>query len=138
MNRISFFYTNCTILTFFHPMLLHYIQQPGIKQQLAGRISKLLGVPQPAPDDQSPSFICESFQSKISFLEKAATELSRFKTLARCSLVQHGSIGESPLESRNLKRTKETSREFGVSPDTARQRPQSKQARKRLSFGSLR
>ena len=110
----------------------------GIKQQLAGRIGKLLGVPQPAPDDQFPSFICESCQSKISFLEKAATELSRFKTLARCSLVQHGSIGESPLESRNLKRTKETSGEFGVSPDTARQRPRSKQARKRLSFGSLR
>ena len=107
----------------------------GISQQLAGRISKLLGVPKPVPDDQLPSCICQGCQSKISFLEKAVTELSRFKTLARSSLVQ-GSISESPLESRALKRTKETGGEFGVSPDTARQRPPSKQARKRLSFGS--
>ena len=56
----------------------------GIKQQLAGRIGKLLGVPQPVPDDQMtsspPSFVKVASQTKISFLEKAATELSRFKT----------------------------------------------------------
>ena len=40
------------------------------------------------------------------------------------------------LESRSLKRTKETSGEVGVSPDTTRQRPCSKQARRKLTFGT--
>ena len=43
----------------------------GIKQQLAGRIGKLLGVPQPAPDDQMtsspPSFVKVASQKSPSW-----------------------------------------------------------------------
>ena len=40
----------------------------GIKQQLAGRIGKLLGVPQPAPDASSPpSFVKVASQKSPSW-----------------------------------------------------------------------
>lgn len=59
-------------------------------------------------------------------LEKAAAQLARFRDLARSS-----------LESRGLKRAKETCGEVGVSPGTVRVRPHSKVARKKLTFTGL-
>ena len=167
----------------------------GVKDRLAARISVLLDVPEPAPDDLFPLHICESCKSKISFLEKAVVQLDRFRNLAKSSLESRGlesrglegrglegrglegrglesrglesrglesrglesrglesrglegrglegrglesrGLEGRGLESRSLKRTKETSGEVGVSPDTTRQRPCSKQARRKLTFGT--
>ena len=58
-------------------------------------------------------------------MEKATVELAAFKKLAA-----------SALERRGTKRVKETSGEVGVSPNTARLRPRSKLARKKLTFES--
>lgn len=99
---------------------------PGVRQNLPSRISKLIDIPEPAPDDLLPPTICEKCKGLISSLEKALVDLNRLKDIAARSL----------LKTRGMKRTKETSGEVGVSPDTIRQRPRSKQARKRLTFES--
>ena len=52
----------------------------GVQQRWAVRISTLLDIPEPTKDDQFPSHICDKCRAKISFLEKATAELSRFKT----------------------------------------------------------
>ena len=97
----------------------------GFKQRWAPRISVLLEVPEPSPADLLPSHICEKCRTKVVSLEKAVADLTSFKKLARSS-----------LEGRGVKRTKETSGNIGVSPDTIRQRPPSKLSKKRLTFES--
>lgn len=78
-------------------------------------------------DSQPTSVMPVLCSNRITSLEKAQADLAAFKDMARCSLSILGPRGP-------LKRTKETSSAVGVSPDTSRQRPQSKQARKRLNF----
>lgn len=87
------------------------------------RISQLLDLENPRPDDQLPPVICDVCRNKVRYLEKALLQLDAFKQLAKSCLTI----------TRSLKRTKETSGMLGVSPDTCRQRP--RQARRRLSFG---
>ena len=52
-------------------ILVSLFSSRGIKQQLVGRIGKLLGVPQPAPDDQMtsspPSFVKVASQKSPSW-----------------------------------------------------------------------
>ena len=98
----------------------------GIQQQWSRRIESLLCVPAESSDGL-PGYICEKCKVRILSLEKAALDLEEFKETARCS--------RSAL-ARPLKRPKSTSSQFGVSPDTARQRPRSKISRKRLDFES--
>ena len=62
---------------------------------------------------------------RILALERAASDLIAFKALAKASYAR------GPL-----KRTKETSGDVGVSPNTLRERPPTKLARKRLNFQS--
>ena len=95
----------------------------GLREKLAVRISQLLDIPEPTPADSFPSIICRKCNVQIPALEKAMADLDRLKTLARSS-----------LEGRGMKRAKETSGGVEVSPDTIRQRPRSKHARKKLTF----
>ena len=91
---------------------------------LAGSASSS-DVPEPVLDDHFSSHICESCRSRVVSLEKAVADLAKFKLLAGSS-----------LEIRTLKRTKDTSGEVGVSPNTVHQRPRAKVARKKLIFQS--
>ena len=101
----------------------------GLQQQWSLRIHNLLSVTV-VSNDGLPSYICQKCKLRIVTLEKAAADLKEFKELASCS--------KSALERVRcpLKRPKCTSSEFGVSPDTARERPRSKISRKRLDFNS--
>ena len=101
----------------------------GVQEQWSKRIESLLNVPVAASDGLS-GYICLKCKLRIVSHEKAAADLREFKETARCSV--------SALERVRgpLKRTKSTSSQLGVSPDTARERPRSKLSRKRLDFDS--
>lgn len=89
----------------------------GIQQRLASRIEALLSV-EVRSDDGLPGYICIKCKARTVTLEKAAADLREFKQLASCS--------KSALERVRgpLKRTKCTSSDIGVSPDTARENTQ--------------
>ena len=94
----------------------------GVALKLAPRIGKLLEIPEPTPGDGHSSIICQKCNDSLPSLEKAVREIARLKDLAKSSLHQ------------GVKRTRETGGNIGISPDTVRQRPRPKQARKRLTF----
>lgn len=97
----------------------------SLKKEWPSRIATLLDVPV-SKDDQLPPHVCSTCITRVERLERASTDLADFKRSARYSM---------SLGSRSLKRTKETTGEVGVSPDTLRERPRSKIAR-RLQFTS--
>ena len=101
----------------------------GIQQQWRRRIENLLDVPV-AIEDGLSGYICDKCKLRIVSNEKAAADLKAFKETARCSRSALDRI-KGPQ-----KRPKSTSSELGVSPDTSRERPRSKIARKRLDFES--
>ena len=89
------------------------------------RINTLLDI-SVSQDDELPAYICNKCTARIVTLEKAFIDLSDFKKSARACMEQgHHS----------LKRTKATTGEVGMSPNTLRERPRSKVAR-RLRFTS--
>ena len=89
------------------------------------RINTLLDI-SVSQDDELPAYICNKYTPRIVTLEKAFIDLSDFKKSARACMEQgHHS----------LKRTKATTGEVGMSPNTLRERPRSKVAR-RLRFTS--
>ena len=106
---------------------LNLFKPKGMEQRWAVRIIALLEVPVDVDDGISP-YICEKCKTHIAALERAVDDLESFKELARCS--------KSALDRTRatLKRTKETSSDVGVSPDTIRDRPSAKLQRKRLIF----
>ena len=101
----------------------------GIQQQWASRIQTLLSIPV-STTDGLPGYICDKCKLRVVSLEKAAVDLREFKQLASCSM--------SALERVQcpVKRSKCTSSDTGVSPDTAKERPRSKLSRKKLDFDS--
>lgn len=101
----------------------------GIQHEWAQRIERLLELPVDR-SDSLPTYICTKCKQRIEALEKAAVDLKGFKDMAWCS--------KTALERVRcpLKRTKATSSDTGVSPDTQRERPKSKLTRKRLDFDS--
>lgn len=101
----------------------------GIQQQWARRIEALLSVTV-TTSDGLPGYICRKCKLRIESLEKAHADLKAFKEMANASVAALKRAG-CPV-----KRTKCTSSEHGVSPDTARERPRSKLPRKRLDFNS--
>ena len=98
----------------------------GVQQQW---IESLLDVPV-SIDDGLSGYICDKCKLRIVSNEKAAADLKAFKETARCSISALAKI-KGPL-----KRPKCTSSQFGISPDTSRDRPRSKIARRRLDFES--
>ena len=90
----------------------------SLQQGWASRISALLQVPV-KPDDKLPKHACSKCINRVKTLEKAAADLSSFKRSVRSVMEHHAGC---------LKRTKETTSDVGVSPDTLRERPQSKVA----------
>lgn len=98
----------------------------SMKQGWAGRITSLLEVPVCEGDGYS-AHICHKCKNRIESLERAAEDLVTFKVLARSAFTNPRTA---------LKRTKETSSEVGVSPDTLRERPRSKLSRRRLEYSS--
>ena len=98
----------------------------ALEQKWASRVTALLAVPV-EKGDGLPSCICRKCKARVEVLEKSAADLASFKQMAECSRSTLGPLGP-------LKRTKVTSGEVGVSPDTVRQRPSSKLSRKRLDF----
>lgn len=107
----------------------------GLVNQWPSRIESLLNVPV-SKDDGLPTHICCKCKTRIVNLERARIDLEEFKELARCSksaLDRVRSTSKCPV-----KRTRNTSGNVGVSPDTQRERPKSKLTRKRLDFESKR
>lgn len=103
----------------------HMFTVKGLRNKWASRISTLLHVAVDENDRLSPH-VCNMCTRRVEYLEKAAADLKAFKELARCSLTA-GQVNP-------LKRTRVTSGEVGVSPDTVRVRPSSKLSRKVLVF----
>ena len=101
---------------------VHVFSNIGIKNQSAKRITALLDVAVEKDDRISPH-VCLMCTRRIVSLEKANADHKAFKDLAKSSLQQQ-----------SKKRTKETSGETGISPETARLRPSAKLARKKLVF----
>ena len=99
----------------------------SLERGWASRITALLDVPV-SQDDHMPPHVCSKCMTKVVALEKALTELAELKRSALSGMQQ---------VQRSLKRTKETTGEVGVSPDTQRARPRSKIPR-RLCFKSMR
>ena len=98
----------------------------SLERGWATRITVLLDVPV-SQDDHMPPHVCSKCMTKVIALEKAMMDLAEFKRSAGNALQN---------VQRSLKRTKETTSEVGVSPDTQRARPRSKIPR-RLSFMSM-
>ncbi len=105
---------------------VYLFSSASLKQRWGSRISELLFVTV-AVDDGISQYMCEMCKNRLVHLEKAVIDLELFRELVICSASSLGQV-------KSLKRTKTTSGEVGVSPDTARQRPSSKLARKRLTF----
>ena len=101
---------------------VHLFTCAGIQKGWAPRISLLLGIAVEKQDKLS-SQICTRCANRVESLEKAVKDLVAFKAMARCSLERVT----------GFKRAKATSGDVGVSPDTIRDRPGSKDA-KRLAF----
>ena len=97
----------------------------SLERQWPSRISLLLDIPVNR-SDQLPSHVCSKCLTRVATLEKASENLAAFKISAR-------SVMEQAL--RPLKRTKPTSGNVDVSPNTLRERPQPKIPR-RLPFTS--
>ena len=96
----------------------------SLKKEWPCRISSLLDIPVDS-SDQLPPHVCFKCLTRVVSLEKASANLTAFKSSAR-------SVMEQAL--RPLKRTKETSGEVNVSPNTLRVRPQSKIPRSETPF----
>ena len=90
----------------------------SLERKWGSRITALLGI-SVSKDDQLPPHVCPKCISRIVTLERALVDLEDFKRSVN----------------RPFKRTKETTGEVGVSPNTLRVRPHSKIAR-RLNFTS--
>ena len=90
------------------------------------RISTLLKVAVDEDEWISP-YVCNNSMCtpRLENLEKANADLQAFRELAQCSL---------EAQTNPMKRTRVTSGEVGVSPDTARARPSSKLSRKKLTY----
>ena len=93
----------------------------AVKNKWASRISQLLEIP---VDKGISPYMCETCKLRLMKLEKAVVDLAAFRDLAKHSRQEQMRAGPH-------KRTRVTSSDVGVSPDTARQRPRSK---RRLSF----
>lgn len=105
---------------------VHLFTARGLKNKWASRISTILSIPVEKDERVSPHVCCMCTR-RIETLERAAADLQAFKELAKSSL--------DALQSRGpLKRTRVTSGEVGVSPDTVRARPSSKLSRRQLTF----
>ena len=89
------------------------------RQSLYSRISDLLDVPISVNDGYPEHIIRKKCIRRLERLEKAAEDLENFGSQVTPSYVHVARRGE-------LKRTKETSSSVGVSPDTAKNRPQTK------------
>ena len=76
--------------------------------------------------NNSPVGVCSRCMTRFVSLEKSSIDLAAFKRAAMSGF-EHAQM--------SLKRTKETASQMGASPDTIRERPRSKVAR-RLPFSS--
>lgn len=118
--------TECRLCRLVDTNSTHLFTAKGKSNKWASRISTLLAVSVNEDDKISP-YMCSMCTRRLVSLEKAATDLQAFKQLAQRSLAALISTG-------SLKRTRVTSGEVGVSPDTARARPSSKLSRRQLVF----
>ena len=102
---------------------IYLFSASAVKNKWASRIGQLLEIP---VDKAITPYMCEMCKGRLINLEKAVADLAAFKDLAKHS--REALVKVKGL----LKRTRVTSGDVGVSPDTARQRPSSKVARRRL------
>ena len=106
--------------------IVQLFSETGKTHNWASRITALLLVKVDETDRLSPC-VCRKCIRRLESLEKAATELQAFRELAQRSMSTHQSHD-------HLKRTRITSSDVGVSPDTARAGPSFKLARKKLVY----
>ena len=104
----------------------HLFTSAGIQKRWAPRISLLLDIPLEKQDNLSSQICSRCCANRVESLEKAFKDLIVFKAMARCYLDRVT----------GFKRTKETSSDVGVSPDTISDRLSSKVA-KRLAQAVL-
>jgi hypothetical protein len=103
---------------------VHLFTSTATERRWTHRISDLLEISVQKDDKLSP-YICNSCKLKIVHFEKALTDLAAFKNMA---------LSSSDRATGPQKRTQNTSGGVGVSPNTCKERPPSKCARKRLAF----
>ena len=118
---------NCSGADYAGKMFLpiNIFTRKSMEKEWGRRINTLLDI-SVSQDDELPAYICNKCIARIVTLEKAFIDLCDFKKSARACMEQgHHS----------LKRTKATTGEVGVSPNTLRERPRSEVAR-RLRFTS--
>ena len=104
----------------------------ALKEELPARITDIVQLP---VDERNgfPRCICQPCKRRLVTLEKAIVDLRDFRRQAQESYRTF-----MLAQVRSLKRTKQSSADVGVSPDTAKARPPSKKpltAAKRLTFG---
>ena len=90
----------------------------------ASRITALLDIPL-SLNDHLPQHVCSRCMTRFVSLEKSSIDLAAFKRAAM-SGIEHAQMSL-------IKATKETASQMGASPDTIREHPRSKVAR-RLPF----
>ena len=98
------------------------VELAGMRNKWSSRISAMLDITIEDDEGVSP-YVCHNCTRRLSLLEKAIEDRKAFRELAISS-----------FNAQMKKRTRVTSADIGVSPDTVRQRPSAKLSRKRLVF----
>ena len=93
-----------------------------MRNEWSSRISAMSDITLEDVERVSP-YVCYKCTRRLSLLEKAIEDCKAFRELAISS-----------FNSQMKKRTRVTSADIGVSPDTVRLRPSAKLSRKRLVF----
>ena len=102
----------------------------GLQHAWASRINRILRV-EVATDDGLPKQICRACKTRLEALERAEEDRAAFTDMAKKS------YRALVASSRPIKRTKVSSGDVGISPDTATARPPAKKlSSRRLDFGS--
>ena len=103
--------------------MMNLFKAVAIQQNWISRITALVGV-YVCKDDGLPPYMCEKCKNLMLKFEKSLQELEEFKGLVKCSI--------SALERTRgpRKRTKTTGDDIGASPNTIKERPNAKIARR--------
>lgn len=104
----------------------------GLQHAWASRINRILGI-EVAIADGLPKQICRACKTRLEAFERAEEDRAAFTEMANKSYKSYRALVAS---SRPVKRTKVSSGDVGVSPDTATTRPPAKKlSSRRLDFG---
>ena len=111
----------CRLCTFVDKTI-NLFSRAGMRNEWSSMISAMLDITIEDDERVSP-YVCYKCTRRLSLLEKAIENRKAFRELAISS-----------FNAQMKKRTRVTSADIGISPDTVRLRPSAKLSRKRLVF----